>query len=207
MWYFLREDTRRYLAPLMINITVYLSSGLHQCILGQFMKIYMILSCTTPSCKVGFKTKVLDELIKMGLSKKDIYLLVGPAEALIQLRGLKNIDEFISKWFNPIRKISPQEAIIDKTETVIVISEGKYFTQEPYAFLFLSTQPRNLEQVQEKLQTIPKILAADTVFGSYDLICAVKANDNKDLELLISQIQTEVPEIQGVVTALVASLY
>ena len=207
MWYFLREDTRRYLAPLMINITVYLSSGLHQCILGQFMKIYMILSCTTSSCKVGFKTKVLDELIKMGLSKKDIYLLVGPAEALIQLRGLKNIDEFISKWFNPIRKISPQEAIIDKTETVIVISEGKYFTQEPYAFLFLSTQPRNLEQVQEKLQTIPKILAADTVFGSYDLICAVKANDNKDLELLISQIQTEVPEIQGVVTALVASLY
>jgi len=190
----------------MGKITVGLSSRLHDYVTGEFMKIYMILSCMTPSCKVGFKTKVLDGLIKMGLSKKDIYLLVGPAEALVQLRGLKNIDEFISKWFDPIRKMS-QEAMIDKTETVIVISEGKYFTQEPYAFLFLSTQPRNLEQVQEKLQTIPKILAADTVFGSYDLICAVKANDNKDLELLISQIQTEVPEIQGVVTALVASLY
>jgi hypothetical protein len=191
----------------MDKITVSLSSRLYDYVTGEFMKIYMILSCMTPSCKVGFKTKVLDGLIKMGLSKKDIYLLVGPAEALIQLRGLKNIDEFISKWFDPVRKMSPQEAIIDKSETVIVISEGKYFTEEPYAFLFLSTQPRNLEIVQEKLQAIPKVLSADTVFGSYDLICAVRANDNKDLELLISQIQIEVPEIQGFVTAMVASLY
>lgn len=166
----------------------------------------MILSCMTPSCKVGFKTRVLDELIKMGLSKKDINLLVGPAEALIQLRGLKNIDEFISKWFDPIRKMS-QEAMIDKTETVFVISEGKYFTEEPYAFLFINTQPRNLEQVQEKLQAIPKVLSADTVFGSYDVICAVRANNNKDLELLVSQIQTDVPEIQGILTAMVFSLY
>ena len=147
------------------------------------MKAYMMLSCNTLSCKVGAKTKVLDELIKMGLSKKDIYLLLGPAEVLIQLNGLKNLDEFISKWFNPIRTITAQEAMIDKTETLIVISEGKSFTEEPYAFLFLNTQPRNLELVQEKLQGIPKVLSADTVFGPYDVICAVKANDNKDLQL------------------------
>ena len=55
-----------------------------------------MLSCMTLSCKVGAKTKILDELIKMGLSKKDIYLLLGPAEVLIQLHGLKNLDEFIS---------------------------------------------------------------------------------------------------------------
>jgi len=125
----------------------------------------------------------------------------------IQLRGLKNLGEFVSKWFDPIRKISSQEAMIDKTETLIVISEGKSFTEEPYAFLLLNTQPRNLELVQEKLQGIPKVLSADTVFGPYDVICAVKANDNKDLQLLISQIQREVPQIQGTVTAIVASLY
>jgi len=161
----------------------------------------------TLSCKVGVRTKVLDELIKLGLSKKDIYLLLGPAEVLIQLRGLKNLGEFVSKWFDPIRKISSQEAMIDKTETLIVISEGKSFTEEPYAFLLLNTQPRNLELVQEKVQGIPKVLSADTVFGPYDVICAVKANDNKDLQLLISQIQREVPQIQGTVTAIVASLY
>jgi DNA-binding Lrp family transcriptional regulator len=156
---------------------------------------------------LGAKTKVLDELIKMGLSKKDIYLLLGPAEVLIQLRGLKNLDEFISKWFDPIRKITAQEEIIDKTQTLIVISEGKSFAEEPYAFLFLHTQPGNLELVQEKLQGIPKVLSADTVFGPYDVICTVKANDNKDLQLLISQIQREVPQIQGTATAIVASLY
>ena len=166
-----------------------------------------MLSCNTLSCKVGAKTKVLDELIKIGLSKKDIYLLLGPAEVLIQLRGSKNLDEFISKWFDPIRKITAPEAMIDKTETLIVISEGKSFAEEPYAFLFLHTQPRNLELVQEKLQGIPKILSADTVFGPYDVICAVRASDMEDLKRLISQIQREVPQIQGTATAIVASLY
>ena len=171
------------------------------------MKVYMLLSCNTLSCKVGAKTKVLDDLIKKGLSKKDIYLLLGPAEILIQLRGLKDLDEFIAKWFNPIRTIAAQEAMIDKTETLIVISEGKFFAEEPYAFLFLHTQPRNLELVQEKLHGISNVLSADTVFGPYDVICAVKANDNKDLQLIISQIQREIPEIQGTTTAIVASLY
>ncbi len=166
-----------------------------------------MLSCNTLSCKVGAKTKVLDELIKMGLSKKDIYLLLGPAEVLIRLSRVKDLDEFVSKWFNPIRKTSTQEAQIDKTETFIVISEGKSFTEEPYAFLFLHIQPINLELVQEKLQSLPKVLSADTVFGPYDVICPVKANDNNDLQSLISQIQREVPQIQGTETAIVASLY
>jgi len=156
---------------------------------------------------VGARTKVLDELIKLGLSKKEIYLLLGPAELIIQLPGLTNLDEFISKWFNPIRTLTTQEGMIDKTETFIVIAEGKSFTEEPYAFLFLNTHPRNLEAVQEKLQSIPKVLSADTVFGPYDVICAVKANDNKDLQLLISQIQRDVPQINGTITAIVASLY
>jgi hypothetical protein len=171
------------------------------------MKAYVMLSCNTVSCKVGARTKVLDELIKLGLSKKDIYLLLGPAEVLIQLYGLKNLDEFISKWFNPIRKITAQEAMIDKMETLIVISEGKFFTEEPYAFLFLHTQPIYLELVQEKLQAMRRVLSADTIFGPYDVICSVKANDNKDLQLLISQIQREIPQIQGTETAIVASLY
>jgi hypothetical protein len=151
---------------------------------------------------VGAKTKVLDELIKIGLSKRDIYLLLGPAEVLIQIRGLENLDEFISRWFNPISKM--QEGIIDKTETFIVAFEGKSFAEEPNAFLFIHIQPRNLELVQEKLQGFPKVLSADVVFGPLDLICAVKANDNNDLQLLISQIQIEVPQIQVTETALVA---
>jgi deferrochelatase/peroxidase EfeB len=171
------------------------------------MKAFMMLSCNTISCKVGARTKVLDELIKLGLSKKEIYLLLGPAEIIIQIPGLTNLDEFISKWFNPIRTLTTQEGMIDKTETFIVIAEGKSFTEEPYAFLFLNTHPRNLEIVQQKLQSIPKVLSADTVFGPYDVICAVKANDNKDLQLLISQIQKEIPQIQGTTTAIVASLY
>ena len=60
------------------------------------MKAYMGLSC-----KVGAFNRVLDELIKLNLSKKDVFLLFGPVDILIQLHDLKNLDEFLSKWFNP----------------------------------------------------------------------------------------------------------
>jgi DNA-binding Lrp family transcriptional regulator len=166
------------------------------------MKAYMGLSC-----KVGAFNRVLDELIKLNLSKKDVFLLFGPVDILIQICDLKSLDEFFNKWFNPVRKIAPQESLVDRTQTLIVISEGKPYTEEPYAFLFLNTQPRNLEMVQEKLQAIPQILSADTVLGPYDVIAAVRASDKEDLKHLIAQIQEKVPHIQGTVTAIVASLY
>jgi DNA-binding Lrp family transcriptional regulator len=166
------------------------------------MKAYMTLSC-----KRGAFNAVLDELIKINLSKKDVFLLFGPVDVLIQFRELKDLDEFINKWFNPIRAIKPQEPMIEKTQTLIVISEGKGFAEEPYAFLFLNTQPRNLEEVQQELQLIPNVLSADTVFGPYDVICAVKASGMEDLKRLVSQIQEKVSHIQGTVTAIVASIY
>jgi len=159
------------------------------------------------SCKVGFYNRVLDELIKLHLSKKDVFLLFGPIDILVQFSGLKDLDEFIIKWFDPIRNITPQEPMIEKTQTFIVISEGRLFTEEPYAFLFMNTQPRNLEQVQEALQKIPQVLSADTVFGPYDVICAVRLKDRADLQQLVSRIQQEVPYIQGTMSEIVASLY
>jgi DNA-binding Lrp family transcriptional regulator len=166
------------------------------------MKTYMALSC-----KTGAFNAVLDELIKLNLSKKDVFLLFGPVDILVQFRELKDLDEFINKWFNPIRSITPQEPMIEKTQTLIVISEGRAFTEEPFAFLFLNTPPRNLEKVQQKLQNIPQVLSADTVFGPYDVICAVRASGMEDLKRLISNIQKEVPQIEGTVTEIVASLY
>jgi Lrp/AsnC ligand binding domain len=166
------------------------------------MKAYIGLSC-----KVGAFNHVIDELIKLNLSKKDIFLLFGPVDILIQIRGLKTLDEFVNKWFNPIRNITPQESLIARTQTLIVLSEGNQYAEEPYAFLFLNTPPRYLELVQEKLQAIPEVLSADTVLGPFDVIVAVKANGKEDLKRLVSQIQETVPNIQGTVTAVVASLY
>jgi DNA-binding Lrp family transcriptional regulator len=166
------------------------------------MKVYMALSC-----KVGECNNLLDKLIKMNLSKKDVFLLFGPVEILIQIRGLKSLDEFITSWFNPIRTLTPEEPMIDKTQTLIVISEGKQFNEEPYAFLFLNTQPRNLEKVQEALQNIPGVLSADTVFGPYDVICAVRVGSKVELQKLIARIQKEVPHIERTVTAIVSPLY
>lgn len=166
------------------------------------MKAYMTLTC-----KVGAYNRVLDELIKMNLSKKEIFLLFGPVDILVQFPGLKNLDDFIKNWFNPIRTLTPQEPMIEKTQTLIVISEGKQFNEEPYAFLFLNTQPRNLEKVQEALQNIPEVLSADTVFGPYDVISAVRVRDKIELQKLIAKIQKDVPHIEGTITAIVSPLY
>jgi hypothetical protein len=165
------------------------------------MKAYMTLAC-----KTGAFNEVLGELIKMNLSKKDVFLLFGSVDILVQVH-FKSLDEFINKWFDPIRVMTPRNPMIEKTQTLIVKSEGRLFTEEPDAFLFLNTQPRHLEQVQQELQSIPNVLSADTVFGPYDVICAVRASNMEDLKRLVAQIQKEVPQIQGTVTAIVASLY
>ncbi len=159
------------------------------------------------SCKVGAYNRVLDELIKMNLSKKDIFLLFGPVDILVQLCGLKDLDEFINEWFNPIRVIAPEDPLIAKSQTLIVISEGRPFNEEPYAFLFLNTQPWNLEKVQDALQNIPQVLSADTVFGPYDVICAVRVRNKIELRQLVGRIQKEVPNIQGIVTEILSPLY
>ena len=159
------------------------------------------------TCKVGAYNRVLDELIKMNLSKKEIFLLFGPVDIIVQFRGLKNLDEFIKNWFNPIRTLTPEEPMIEKTQTLIVISEGKPVNEEPYAYLFLNTQPRNLEKVQEALQNITEVLSADTVFGPYDVIAPVRVRDKMELQKLIARIQNEVPHIEGTVTAIVSPLY
>jgi DNA-binding Lrp family transcriptional regulator len=166
------------------------------------MKAYMALAC-----KVGAYNRVLDELIKMNLSKKNIALLFGPVDILVQIRGLKSCNDFIKNWFNPIRMITPEEPMIEKTQTLIVIKEGRQFDEEPYAYLFLNTQPRNLEKVQKALQKIPEVLSADTVFGPYDVISAVRVRDKIELQKLIAKIQEEVPHIEGTITAIVSPLY
>jgi hypothetical protein len=171
------------------------------------MKVYMALSC-----KVGAFNRVLDELMKMNLIARtlneavpDVFLLFGPVDILVQFNELRDLDEFVSKWFTPIRMITAEEPLIDKTQTWTVISEGKAFTEEPFAFLFLNTQPRNLEKVQEALQISPQVLSADTVFGPYDAVCAIRASDKADLQSIVSQIHREVPYIQGTMTEIVAS--
>lgn len=156
------------------------------------------------TCKIGAYNKVLEELLKLKISKGDIFLLFGPMDILIQFSELKSLDEFIEKWFNPVRMIGAKEALITKTLTFIVISGSPLFADEPFAFIFLNTQPRNLEAVQKVLLSIPQVLAADTVFGPYDVICPVKAKNRTELERVISHIQNNIPGIEGSMTAIVA---
>ena len=163
------------------------------------MKAYISLTC-----KAGAYNRVLKDLLDLNIPRGDIFLLFGPMDILVQFSNFKSLDEFKAKWFNPIRMIGAEEAIIAKTLTFIVISESPLFTEEPFAFIFLNTQPRNLEKVRRSLLNIPEVLSADTVFGPHDVICSVKVKDRAELERVISYIQNSIPGIEGSMTTIVA---
>jgi DNA-binding Lrp family transcriptional regulator len=165
------------------------------------MKAYMCLTC-----KVGAYNKVLEQLLKLHIPRGDIFLLFGPFDILIQFNELKSLSEFIEKWFNPITMIGGDEALISRSMTFIVIQEGPSYVEEPFAFVFLNTKPRDLAKVQAALLKVPEVLSADTVFGPYDLICAVKAKDRADLERVISYIHKNIPGIEGSMTTITAML-
>ena len=86
-----------------------------------------------------------------------------------------------------------------------MISEGPSLTEEPFSFMFLNTQPRNLDKVKAALLTIPEVLSADNVFGPYDVICSVRANDRVDLERIVSKIHKNVLDIEGTMVAIVTT--
>jgi DNA-binding Lrp family transcriptional regulator len=119
---------------------------------------------------------------------------------------LKDLNEFVEKWFNPIRMIGAKEALIMKSMTLIVIHEEPSYAEEPFAFLFLNTQPRSFEKLQNALLKVPEVISADTVFGPYDLITAVRVNNRADMEPLISNIHKSIPGIEGAMTSVVASI-
>jgi DNA-binding Lrp family transcriptional regulator len=158
------------------------------------------------SCKPDAYNRVLGELLKLNVPRGNMFLLLGPWDILVQFTGLKDLSEFVEKWFNPIRMIGAEEALITKSMTLIVIHEGPSYAEEPFAFLFLNTHPRYLEKLQSALLKIPEVISADTVFGPYDLITAIRVNDKADMEPLISHIHKSVPGIEGAMTSVVASI-
>jgi len=174
----------------------------------EVMKAYVGLTC-----KVGAHTEVLKRLLdlcipegsSMCLSERDMFLLFGPIDILIPFHGLKSLEEFIEKCFDPMRMIGSEEDLITKTLSLIVISEGPPLIEKPFAFLFLNTKPKDLENVRMNLLTIPNVLSADSVFGPYDIICAVKAKDHIELEQTVLNIQN-IQGVEGLITSIVAPI-
>lgn len=158
------------------------------------------------SCKAGAYNKVLQGLMKLNIPRGDIFLLFGPIDIIVQFKGLKDIDEFSEKWFTPIRMACCQETLITKTMTFVVVKEGTSYVEEPFAFMFLNIQPRQLENAQQALMKVPEVISADIVFGPYDIIAPLRAKDQVDLERVISHIHRDVPGIEGAATTIVAMI-
>ncbi|MBT0160323.1 Lrp/AsnC family transcriptional regulator [Candidatus Bathyarchaeota archaeon A05DMB-2] len=164
------------------------------------MKAYMGLTC-----KPGSYMTVLKALLKMFVDQRDIFLMFGPIDIVVQFNDLKNIEEFKEKWFDPIRMIGAEDDLITKTITLIVVSEGPKLAEKPYAFVFLNTKPKNLETVRKSLLSIPEVLSADSVFGPFDVICSLKAADTAELETLVSAIQ-HIAGVESSMTSIVAAV-
>ena len=158
------------------------------------------------TCKPGAYNEVLKKLIfGLQLDQRNIFLLFGPIDILIQFNDLENLDDFVQNCFNKVKMVGAEENLLTKTLSLIVISEGRLPSERPFAFLFLNTQPKNVEKIQRTLLSFSEMLSADTVFGPYDLICSVRANGQEELERTISAVQS-IPGVEGSVTSIVSTI-
>lgn len=160
------------------------------------------------TCRIGNGNyaEIFKELVfKLHLDQRNIYLLNGPVDILLQLNRLKNIEEFMAKWFNPVRMIGAHENLITKILSFIVISAGPLPVEKPFAFVFMNTQPRNLETVRTALLTFPQVLSADSAIGPYGVISSVRARDNADCERVVSSMES-IPGIQDLTTSIVDAM-
>jgi nitrate reductase NapAB chaperone NapD len=165
------------------------------------MKAYMGLTC-----KSGAYNEVLKKLLfSLHIDQQNVFLLFGPVDILVQFNDLQNLDDFVQNWFAKVKAIGAEENLLTKTLSLIVISEGRLPSEQPYAFLFLHAQPKHLENVQQSLLAFPEVLTADTVFGPYDLICSVKASGQEELERTVSAIQ-RIPGVESSVTSIVSPI-
>jgi len=165
------------------------------------MKAYMGLTC-----KPGAYNEVLKKLLLgFNLDQKNVFLLFGSVDILIRFVNLVNVEEFVEKWVNPIRMLGAEDDMIAKTTSLIVASEGPTLSVKPFAFLFLNTKPQCAEDVRLKLLTLPEVLSADMVLGSFDVICTIKAEDHEDLETSVLVIQ-QIPGLVSSVTSIVSPI-
>ena len=158
------------------------------------------------TCKLGAYNEVLKKLIfGLQLDQRNIFLLFGPIDILIQFNNLENLDDFVQNCFNKVKMVGAEENLLTKTLSLIVVSEGRLQSERPFAFLFLNAQPKNVENIQRTLLLFPEMLSADIVFGPYDLICSVRANGQEELERTISAVQS-IPGVEGSVTSIVSTI-
>ena len=165
------------------------------------MKAYMGLTC-----KTGAYDQVLKKLLLgLNIDQKNVFLLFGPVDILIQFPELKSLEDFVENWFNPVRMIGAEEDLVAKTLSLFVITEGPNLIEQPSAFMFLNIQPKNLEKVREKLLNMQEVLSADSVFGPYDVICSVKTTDQSQLERTVGRIQ-KILGVESSMTSIVSPI-
>jgi hypothetical protein len=133
-----------------------------------------------------------------------MYLLSGQVDILLQFNGLRNLEEFVERWFNPIRLMEAKDDLVSKVLSLLVISENSVHAEKPSAFVFMNTRPRNLEIVRKKLLVLPGVLSAGSVLGPYDLISSVKAKNDSDLERVVSTMES-VPGVENSTASVVDS--
>ena len=115
----------------------------------------------------------------------------------------ENIHDQIS---NKIRKI--QE--IRSTLTLLVKDEGfkkttaeeievlkKHMTQ---AYVIIHCSKLNLTQIIEELKRIPEIIEADSLLGTYELICKIVAPSYNEISSLVSKKIRKISDIKATTT-------
>lgn len=164
------------------------------------MKAYVGLAC---------KPETYDDVLKkmvfrLFIDPKDIHLLSGPMDILTEFNGLRSLEEFVKKWFNPLRMMGENNDLVTKIVSLIVISEKAIPAEQPSAFVFMNARPKSLENVRSHLMGLPEVVSASSVIGPYDLMSSVVTKGDSDLARVVSAIDA-IPGVESSVASQVAA--
>jgi hypothetical protein len=63
-------------------------------------------------CKPGAYDEVLKKLLLgLNVDQKNVFLLFGPVDILVQFPELESLDYFVENWFNPVRMIGAEKEL------------------------------------------------------------------------------------------------
>ena len=73
------------------------------------------------------------------------------------------------------------------------------------AFILINTHVAKEEAVLEKLKELPEVVSTSLVYGIYDIICKVQADDLEELKKGVTGNLRSIPDIRSTMTMIAIS--
>lgn len=148
-------------------------------------KAYVLMNC-----KLGYEKDVISSLYQIG-SVKEVHGLFGLYDVIAKLESdEKSIQSDLSEKIRKIPSITTTMTLMSTGDENIFeknIESHRFGPQMSQAYIVMYCEQGEEFSVLRSLSHIPEVIEADILYGFYDVICKIAANDYKELSKIITK--------------------